>query len=495
MPKKIIKEEAEKWLLENTSGRYVLIDWAGDGSQSKSLFLDTKRDVKFNSSLYEVKRKLSKDPDYIFSPSKKELSQKREKTNFERYGAKSCLSKQSSIKNNIDESNLQKFGSKNVGSLFRQKAIETTKDRYGVPFASQNKEIVLKTQNTNLEKYGVKNTFQLPVVKEKFIQNFGVDNPFKSKIIQDKAMASKIASGSINTINGKTILELSNEIDFCQSHINKIYREYGEDKVLLLKKEFSLIEEVVKNILDGLNVKFLRQSKVSSFFPDFVIPEHNLIIECDGLYWHSDKFRSPAYHKNKKEEYIKNGFRSLFFRENEILDKADIVKSIILNKINSSKKIFARKTEVVFIKNNDFFKQNHLMGKGSGECFFLYDNEEGIVAGIQVKWKNKNKKEIEISRFCTKNGVSVVGGFSKLLNQVKKKFEPNKIITFIDQRYGDGDYLSKIGFEKRGSYTSFKWVKGIKVLNRMIFPGNSGYEKGFLKLWDCGQAKWEMKCF
>lgn len=88
---------------------------------------------------------------------------------------------------------------------------------------------------------------------------------------------------------------------------------------------------------------------------------------------------------------------------------------------------------------------------------------------------------------------TVVGGFSKLLKHAIKLEQPQFVISFVDQRYGSGDYLQQLGFEKESEHVSFVWVKNNRTYHRMIFPGNSGYENGAVKLWDCGQAKWILK--
>jgi hypothetical protein len=245
-------------------------------------------------------------------------------------------------------------------------------------------------------------------------------------------------------------------------------------------------------------VHFETNKKLSNtrYRPDFLLPDHNLIIECDGLYWHSElKTKDKKYHKKKKEEYQRLGYNSLFFRENEILEKFEIVKSIINNKLSvNNNRFFARKCYIKEISSN-FFEQHHLMGKGSGKCFGLFYRDD-LVVGTQVKWVNKNKGVLEISRFCPKFNTTVVGGFSKLLNYVERNLSPNVIQTFIDSRYGIGGYLEDLGFYEENRSLSFKWVdlNSFVVYNRMQFPGNSGYDYGLYKIWDCGQSKYELVC-
>ena len=117
----------------------------------------------------------------------------------------------------------------------------------------------------------------------------------------------------------------------------------------------------------------------------------------------------------------------------------------------------------------------------------LYDKDE-LISVIQLK-RSKNQ-DYEISRFCNKLNTSVVGGFSKLINYVHNKYSPDIISTFIDLRYGTGEYLNKLGFTKVSCYKSFSWTNGRDTFHRMRFRGNSGYDHGLYKIWDCGQLKY-----
>lgn len=126
------------------------------------------------------------------------------------------------------------------------------------------------------------------------------------------------------------------------------------------------------------------------------------------------------------------------------------------------------------------------MGRGQGINYGLFFKEE-LVAILQIKLKNEDI--YEISRFASKLDTTVVGGFSRLLSFFEKTVKPNKLINFVDLRYGGGAFLVKLGFIREKSYISFKWCKNHKTFHRMKFPSNSGYEHGYAKIWDCGQAK------
>jgi very-short-patch-repair endonuclease len=244
----------------------------------------------------------------------------------------------------------------------------------------------------------------------------------------------------------------------------------------------SSLESIIQAMLTDLGVDCQRQVKIGSYFADFVIG--NIIIECDGLYWHSEIHKDDKYHVKKRQFYIDSGFKPLFFRQDEIINKPDIIKSIILNKLNKSDRFFARKCTISGVPKKiakKFFEQNHLMGNGGGDSFGLYYNDD-LISCIQIR---KSKGSSEISRFCNKLGVSVIGGFSRLA-----KNWPN-LFTFIDLRYGDGDYLIDLGFKRLKSYPSFKWTDGSSTFHRMKYQSNTGYSNGMYKIWDCGQLKYE----
>jgi len=52
--------------------------------------------------------------------------------------------------------------------------------------------------------------------------------------------------------------------------------------------EYTSIEKLIADALTLINIDFRHNIKIGRYFPDFVVFE-NVIIECDGEYWHKDK--------------------------------------------------------------------------------------------------------------------------------------------------------------------------------------------------------------
>lgn len=362
-----------------------------------------------------------------------------------------------------------------------------------------SEEFKQKRKNTMIEKYGTDQPMLCDELKNKLklsmIKKYGVENIMQysdvAKKASKKSVETRIKRGFIKQIDGKTLPEHAKEFGFSRSHFSKLVNKYGFEEACLYEKQISSLEKSITIWLDNHNISYETQFRVDGKIADIRIG--NILIECDGLYWHSDINLDKDYHYDKREIYIQNGYKPLFFRENEIRDKFDIVISIIQNAIGiNQKKYFARKLRVDQIDHNaskEFVKQYHLMGPASNfSCSFgLFDGDE-LLSVIQLKRVKDN--HYDVTRFCSKSCITICGGFSKLLKAFEKVYNPSSVTTFIDLRYGTGEYLNQLGFKKKTCYPSFSWTDCKNVYHRLKFPGNSGYEKGVVKIWDCGQLKY-----
>lgn len=395
-----------------------------------------------------------------------------------------------------EDISLAKHGVKNSAQRqqVRDKIRDTNMDRL------QSNDFKQQIKKTNLERYGNENPMLVQSIvdkqKQTLMDRYGVDNIMKysnvAKEAAKKMKKTKINKGIIITYDGKTRPEIATEIGFSRSHFGKLVTQYGIEEALQMEPSKTKLEQIFESFLQEEKFNYFCQFRLETKIADFKID--NLLIECDGLYWHSDAAKmDPNYHVNKKETYDNAGYDSLFFREDEIRDKFDIVKSVVLNKLNKSYRIFARhcKLDKIDDKSSDsFFETNHLMGKGRGATYILTFKDE-IVAALRLKRVKNN--DYEISRFCNKKFNSVVGSFSKLLKAAQQDKKPDSIMTFIDRRYGKGSYLKNLGFDYVHTYPSFRWTDGFITFHRLKFPGNSGYDNNLFKIYDCGQAKWMLK--
>ncbi len=386
---------------------------------------------------------------------------------------------------------MTKWGFTTKGNLQKKKE-KTLVDKYGNGYRQKMNEAFRKT---SVEKYGYDNPFQNEEIKEKIRQTHldkrGVDHHLKlpetKQLVKEKTYATKLAKGQIRLYDGKKISELATECGFSRSHFNSLVNKYGFEHAITLTPRETQLERDFAIFLDKEQIEYEKQFRVGKKLADFRIG--NLIIELDGLYWHSDAvIGDKLYHVTKRQIYLDHGFTPLFFREDELRDKIPIIKSILFNKLGRSKRIFARNCDIRQLTTqeaNNFFFTNHLMGKGSGVAFGLF-YKGTLVCAIRIR------RNLDISRFASLLNTTVVGGFSKLCRRAMTVLRLNQLSTFIDLRYGNGTYLTNLGFTCVNTDLSFRWTDGLNSYHRLRFRGNSGYDYGLVKIWDCGQARWEL---
>jgi len=264
------------------------------------------------------------------------------------------------------------------------------------------------------------------------------------------------------------------------------------------------------------NRKILNNSKEI----DILIPSKNIAFEYDGLVWHSEKFgKDKNYHLNKTKECLNNGIQLYHIFEDEWIYKREIVVSKIKNIIGiTENKIFARKCiikEITDIDTKTFLNANHLQGYCNSKYRYgLYYNDE-LVSVMTFGHLRKNlgskgnNNEYELLRFCNKLNTTVVGGASKLLKYFIKSIQPNRIISYADKRWSNGNLYRKIGFKQlKDSEPGYFYVVGQHRENRFKYRKDAlikeGYDKnkteheimlerGIYRIYDCGMMAFEIK--
>ena len=444
-------------------------------------------------------------------------NKKREKTNQRKYGVEH-VSQSEEIKRKKEQTNQRKYG---VNSTFelqvvQEKIKQTNMERYGVENPAQSKEIQDKIKQTNLERYGNTCVLQVPEIRNKARKNnlerYGVEffhrkmfNDRQENLLSDKTLFE-------NEINSKGILEVSKEYDLdiqlLRKRLNRLNIDY--------KETYTSYEEFICIFLKNNDIDFEYRNRqlIKPYEIDFVIPEHKIAIEVCGLYWHCEKFSEKHYHEMKRKMCFEKGYSLLTIFSDEIEFKSDIVLSRLTHKLNLNKqKIYARKCIIKKITNKEekpFLNANHIQGhaKSSIKLGAYYDDELVSVMTFSKNRKFTGSKEeyYEMVRFCSKN--NVIGIASKLFSYFTMKYNPAKVISYCDKRWGMGELYYNLGFvlvkdstpnywyskhfhtrEHRFKYTKHKLVKNghdsdkteLQIMNSL----------GYQRIWDCGTLRFE----
>lgn len=368
-----------------------------------------------------------------------------------------------------------------------------------------------KRADTNLERHGMKYSFltseamararvsaQTPESKKKRIatsnKRYGVDNPARSLASRKKiSMARKkylqehgtfvdaLGRSSIQAHyfsddvwakirckefwenehikNRRPITHIAKELNISAAaacnwyadttgrHPEKETQSYGEREIeSLLRQNYS--GDIIINSREAIPSKEL----------DFYIPQYNLGIEFNGLFWHTEEVKGRNYHLEKTKDCIERGIKLLHIFEDEWLDKKEIWESIILHRLQSSPTtIFSRNCSIQKIENsnlvNDFLVENHLQGAVRTPLLSYGLFNSGILVSLMSFGSSRFNKNFpwEIVRFCNKKFHNIPGAAQRLFKHFCAEQKPTSIISYADRRYSDGGLYKSLGMELSGT--------------------------------------------
>lgn len=406
--------------------------------------------------------------------------------------------------------NTKKQTSEEQKQLSYQKRIDTILSRYGSieNLITQNKQ---KQHQTNILKYGVSACSQHNVIRQKIKNNHHKTNH------------------DLNLNNEEWLKERHLQE---QNSLQDIANERGVSKYLVWTKmrEFQIpVKHYYRSIpqqrisdfltLNGVEHTTNVNNIIGKQQLDILINKHNIAVEVNGVFWHSElNGKHRNYHLEKTQKCLAQNIELLHFWDFEIKNKFEVVCSIILSKLNKTKKIHARKCGISLITSKqayDFHQLYHLSGGVYSSINYGLFFEDKL---IQVLSFTKNRfnttKDVncfEITRFSTILNTTVNGGFSKLLKFFIRNHKPKTIITFSDNRISNGDVYKKNGFlnvtETKPNYFYFHQTDTNKVFSRQKFQkhklskllehfdaNKSEWENmkknNYNRIWDCGNKKW-----
>lgn len=300
---------------------------------------------------------------------------------------------------------------------------------------------------------------------------------------------------------------------------NEAYDYLYHCKDHLYSFNISSQEHEIKDFLKTHKINFEKNNrKILGKEMDIFIPELNIGIEFNGLYWHSEKFRDKFYHYNKLLDAKSKGIFLLNIWEDDWKNKRYIIESIIKNKVKiNENRIYARNCLLRMLDNRDkrgFLDKSHLQGNiNSSINLGLYYKDE--LVSLMTFGKKRmilnsgsyNINKYELLRFCNKLNTSVVGSASKLFKHFVKNYDFSEIITYSNLDISDGNLYKVLGFKEEGhTGINYWWVKnGVKYhrsnfMKHKLVKGGADpnkteneimKERGYFKLYGTGNIKWK----
>ncbi len=422
------------------------------------------------------------------------------------------------VKEKVKKTKFERFGDPYYNNL--EKAKTTNLNKWGSEFALSNEEIRKKIYQTNLIKYGVENIIELDNVKKKRIESYNSRN--REYVLETYRKILPDSYEIIDYIDNMFIVK-HNDHQFT-STLKLVYdrmrlSESAEICTICnpLNSNSSCHEKELGDWLaEVTDIEYRNRKILNGFELDIFIPENKLAIEFNGLYWHSELHKKKNYHIDKTNKCKQLGFDLIHIFEDDWINKKEIVKSILKNRIGiTDRKVYARKCDLRVISTREakkFLDQNHI--QGYSRCKYkigLFLHDELVSVMTFGKRYTNAKPEFELIRFCNKLNYNVLGGASKLLNFFINQFSwSGTIVSYADISIFSGGLYEKLGFVKKHiTKPNYFWVVdgkrehrfkyNKKNLMRFYETSDSSktekemmYDLGYYRIWSCGHIRYEM---
>ena len=481
----------------------------------------------------------------------KDNQPKREQTNLKKYGTRYLLMDKEVRRRAMEsiwsekainvrrETNLKKYGATNVfrNEKIKEKSRQTLLGKYGVDNVFKSKQVQERIVQTNLRKYGTGTPSKTDSVKQKIRQTmmskYGADNISRSEWFKDNCL-ERLQAEHPDVIRYE---EVGGDLQWvcrcphpdCNQCADKEYIidrvTYNSRKCSVIPREMctrlnpvgkhskdTSIERFVRNILDELGEQYETNVKLECGNVDVYIPRKKLIIECNGVRWHSDRYKKQKFHADRQAIARAHGYELIYIWEDQIVTQGENIKNLLKSKLGYfDHRIGARECRVCEItaKQSKEVLRYHLQSScpASVHCGLYYKDKLVCVAtfgkrkisgGTDMCW--------ELIRFCCAPGWQIVGGASKLLKYFIRTYQPGSIISFSSNDISAGDLYKTLGFTVVGESMSY-WVVDTKYKRHHRYTYRKselvkkGWDKnltefeiedqmGVYRIWDAGQTKW-----
>lgn len=409
------------------------------------------------------------------------------------------------------------------------KRLATIRLKYGVDNVFQNKDIKKKiyTPENNAHrtmaikqavqlKYGVDNVFQLDSVKETIkntnLDKYGVENPTQEGLPNEIFNADWLTrrhhteKQSASAISQELGIDVSTVINALK-RLNIEQQYYG--------CVTSYLEHEMSEFLDSLNIQYKSNNRnlLGGIELDFYIPEFNLAIEMNGLYWHSTEHKHKKYHQDKTNACEENGIRLIHIFEDEWLYQKEKCQDTLKHFFGLSKRgTYGRQAtikEISWKSAKEFLNKYHLLNAGvAGNYRIGAFNKDDTLIAVMIYGKTSNESgdttSIELKRFVTDKNNNP-GVASKMFTYAVRQRGYSEIIAFVDRRWFTGLVKKHIGFDVVGYTNPALWyIKGSERFHRRFISKNTLinnsecynhtkkqmlYEMGYYQLYDSGKLK------
>lgn len=442
------------------------------------------------TKLIEIKKKISSTKKNYSKEQKDLIQKKRKQTTLKKYGVEYC-SQNKTIRQKIKKSYIKSYGvdNPNKSIIVRNKIENTCLKKYGIKCVFQDKE---KMKKRIKEKYGVENISQNKEIS------------IKSGLIQKLNFYKSILNGNRNKLSKPLFTEqeyigVENSYKWQCNKCNSIFTDtlyagrIPRCPICFPKNKSKYEYEIIKFINSfGILVESNKKSKklIYPYELDVFLPEFNLAIEFDGLYWHSEKMIKNDYHLKKTELCEQKGIRLIHIFEDEWIEKQEIVEAKLKDILGlNTKKINVEECQIRKINSkvkSTFLLKYHIQGDNKSTINLGAYYKNTLIGVMTFLEKKPKKNTYELCRFAVIHNTYISGLAKKILYFFIKNNHPKLIYGHADRRWSQGNLYKAMEFTlDKITKPNYWYVLNNKRIHRSNFRKKS-YSS---RIWDCGNYK------
>lgn len=296
---------------------------------------------------------------------------------YQNHCCSKCAQNDPNVENKFRKNNPQK------DPVIKEKTKQTCLEKYGASCSLLNKEVKEKTKQTMLAKYGVENIYLLPEIQQKARQNSHTkESNLKRELV--KLEHIREIANQLDAIYIQDLLSQTKSSGWYQSNIVNIIKykgylfvkkcdiqkvlDYDNNSYHVYSINEKKIVDAIKSIYKG---EIVENSKriISPKELDIYLPELNVAVEYNGMYFHSSLTNTPKnYHLEKSLLCREKGIRLIHIYEFEDINKQiSLLQNLILGKDQYSKNDFNKNNLIPSIPNPEIiYNDGRLVVYGAG---------------------------------------------------------------------------------------------------------------------------------
>lgn len=367
--------------------------------------------------------------------------------------------------------------------MINQKRQHTMLSRYGVPYNSQRKDI--------------QHLWRRPRVHEQ-----------ASELLSDPRWLTQQYVD-----HHRTLTDIGDELGVYYGTVAHWARQHGIE--IRQQVNRSQVEEQIARWIRSRHVAVIQGdwTTLGNQELDLLLPWHQLAIEVNDLFWHSwnptiGTAEDRERHAHKRTVCEKEVIRLIQITDWHWLRRQDAVKGVLMSALGLNTTVGARKTRAEKIspgRARKFMDQNHLAGFCPAREHWALTQNDDIMMCMSVGRSRFGSGEgrDEIVRLASQSGVTVVGGFSRLLKAVDRP-----LMSYVDLDWFSGRGYAAAGFiHERDTGPGYFWTDGNDIISRYRcrksrlkewLPGFDAslsesenlFRAGYRRFWNSGNSVW-----